>query len=146
MKLTAQNFRDVPNRFTGTFFIVIALCFYFLWLSEVVPATLNNKIPQSVAVTGLATNPVQVLDISVFLPAVFIIGIFLLKRKIIGYIMAPVFLSFFILMNITIGLLVVVMKQRGIEADYMLTIIMGLLTIACILLLIRFLKKIKLGL
>lgn len=144
--LTTGNFAKVPSHFTGIFFIVIAAFFYFLWLSEIIPALIKNDLPKSAKEGGLPTNPVQVLDISVFLPGIFITGLFLLQKKLAGYIMAPVLLSFFVLMNITIGLLVIVMKQRGIEADYMLTVIMGVLTVICIILLIIYLKKIKHGL
>src|SRR4051812_34910095 len=49
----------------GIYFIVIACLFYLLWLSEIVPATVNDVTPASLIETGLLTNPVHVIDLSV---------------------------------------------------------------------------------
>ncbi|HMQ61272.1 MAG TPA: hypothetical protein PKE06_11435 [Flavilitoribacter sp.] len=115
----------IPVRLTAWFLISIAGLFYLLWLSEVVPATLGNQTPDSLVQTGLFTNPVHVLDLSVCLPGLILTGILLLKNKPMGRMLAPVMLTFCILMDITIGSLVVVMNRHGIEGGWFLTVIMG---------------------
>jgi hypothetical protein len=57
--------------------------------------------------------------------------------------MVPVILTFFILMNITIGFLAVVMKMRGIESNLMLTVIMVFLELLSLTLVIWYLKSQK---
>jgi hypothetical protein len=61
----------------------------------------------------------------------------------VGFAMVPVILTFFILMNITIGFLAVVMKMRGIENNLMLTVIMVFLELPSLTLLIWYLKSQK---
>lgn len=139
----ATDFREVPRKLTGFYFIMFAVVFYFLWLYEIILSIFNNETPKSVEETGLITNAVHVLDLSVFLPAVLISGIFLLRRKTIGFIMAPLLLTFFILMNITIAWLVVLMKQRGAGGEYPVAIAMGVLGLFSLILLIIYIKKMK---
>lgn len=55
--------------------------------------------------------------------------------------LTPVMLTFLILMDITIGALVVVMKVRNIANDLMLVYIMGVLTLISLLLLIWYFKS-----
>lgn len=143
--VSKTQFNEVPRKTTGIYFIILAILFAFLWLSEIIPAIIANDVPESVREAGLFTNAVHVIDLSVILPGMLISGILLLKKRYIGYIMAPVFLSFFILMDITIGGLVVVMIKRGLPGSYILTIIMGALTLFSSILLIYYIKKIKTG-
>jgi hypothetical protein len=117
------------TKVTGIYFLAISILFYFLWLSEVIPSALQNTTPKSLAEVGLPTNPVHVIDLSVILPAIFITGILLLGKNVIGILFAPVMLSFFILMDITIGALVVVMKTKGLETDLSVTTIMSVLAV-----------------
>lgn len=129
--------------FVGVYFIIIAILFYFLWLSEIVPSIIQNTIPKSVADAGLLTNGVQVIDLAVILPAIFITGVFLLKGIPFGFALAPMLLTFIILMNITIGALAVVMHIKKVESDLALTVIMGVLALVSLVLLIWYLKCIK---
>lgn len=119
----------IPNKIIGIYLIVIACLFYVLWLSELIPAICTNSIPKSVVDTGLLTNPIHVLDLSVCLPALFISGILLLRKHYLGLLLAPAMLVFSILMDVTIGVLVIVMKMKGLETNMGLTIIMSLLAV-----------------
>lgn len=131
------------TRFVSVYFIIIAVLFYFLWLSEIVPSIIQNTMPKSVVDAGLFTNGVQVIDLAIILPAIFITGIFLLKGISFGFVLAPMLLTFTILMNITIGVLAIVMNSKGIESDLILTVIMGVLALVSLGLLIWYLKCIK---
>ena len=142
-KITDWFDEKIPSRFIGIYFLLIPLMFYFLWLSEILPAIINNETPKSLKETGLFTNPVHVIDLSVFLPGLFLIGILLIKRKNIGLLLAPVVLTFFIIMDITIAGLIVVMKMRGIKSDYIVTIVMSSLAVLSAVLLIVCLRSIK---
>lgn len=135
--------KNAVVRFTGIYFIVIALLFYFLWLAEIVPAIIQKSIPKSLIETGLFTNGVHVIDLSVFLPGVFIAGILLLKKIPLGIVLAPVLLTFFVFMDITIAFLVVVMKMKGLVNNITIAVVMAVLACTSLLLLLLFLKAVK---
>ncbi len=130
-------------RFIGIYFIIISVLFYFLWLSEIIPSTLQQTVPKSVTDAGLFTNAVHVLDLAVILPAIFITGIFLLSGKPLGFVLAPVFLTFFVLMDITIATLAVVIKMKGAESNLTITAIMSVLALFSLILLIWSIKSFR---
>jgi len=132
-----NSFVDVA----GIYFILISIVFYSLWLSEIIPSIMLNTIPPSVVDAGLFTNGVHVIDLSILLPGIFIVGVFLRKRKPYGFVLAPMILTFLILMDMTIATLAVIMKMKGIESNLMLTVVMSMLTLTSTALLILFLKS-----
>ena len=106
-----------PVRANGAFFIVIALLFYLLWLKDVVPAIVGNSVPASVADNDLLVNPVHVLDIAVALPGLVFTAILLFKKHELGYIFAPIYLVFTILLALALIAMVFAMKEKGIGDD-----------------------------
>lgn len=135
--------RNLPIKTTSIFFIVIAILFYFLWLSEIIPALIKNEIPKSITDNGTLTNPVHVLDLSIVLPALFITAIFMLKKKTLGFLFAPSMLMFCILMSLAIIGMVIAMQMKGMKTDWSLAIIFGFISLICTIILIIFLKNIK---
>jgi hypothetical protein len=119
--------------------------FYILWLLDIVPSMLNNTIPKKLAEVGLFTNPVQVIDLSIFLPRVFITGVLLLKNNSIGHLLTPIILVFFILMDLTIAVLTIAMVKGGVGSSYSIAIIMSLLAIFSSVLFIQNNKEIKIS-
>ena len=135
--------QKIPASSTGIFLIVITLLFYYTWLSEIIPAIMNNTTPKSVAESGLLINPVHVLDIAICLPALILTGISLIKRKSIGLLLAPTMMIFCIFMAVAIAAMVFVLKSKGLEADYNLTAIFGIITLISALFLIQYLRKLR---
>lgn len=127
-------------RVIGIYFIFISTSFYFLWLSEIIPAIIHSSLPKSLLETGLVTNGVHVIDLSFFLPGIFIAGIVLLRKKRIGLVFAPVLLSFFILMDITIGFLSLLINMRNLQGNITVAIAMAFLAMLSIALLTGFFK------
>lgn len=138
--LPEHVYGKAPVKTVAIYFLVIPVVFSFLWLSEIIPSIIANQPPKSLAETGLYTNPIEVIDLAIFLPGIFMTGIFLLKRKMLGLLFLPVMLVFIVLMDITIASLVVVMKQKGIEANYTVTIVMIALALFSLVMLIWYLK------
>jgi hypothetical protein len=95
------------------FLMVVAVLFYFLWLSEDIPALLTGSTPQTVLVNGLLTNPVHVLDMALYLPAMMLTAILLWRRKLLGYILALPMLVFSILTGIGILAAFLAMSSKG---------------------------------
>jgi hypothetical protein len=108
--------------------IATAILFGLLWLSEDVPALLAGVRPQSLVDLALPTNPVHILDLAFFLPAVIAAGVMLLKRRPFAYTVAPAFLVFLILTGVPILLTPVVQTVRGWAADWSVVGPIGALT------------------
>lgn len=134
----------MPVKTIGIYLILLAGLFYFLWLSEIITATLSNTTPSTITAAGLITNPVHALDLSVVLPGLMIVAILFLKRKPSGLLLVPAALTFGILMDITIGSLVIVMNLKGMETDISLAVIMGTFALFTLGLLIWFFKGLHL--
>lgn len=148
VKLTSFNVINwyngtVPVKTISIYLLVISGVFYILWLGEIVPAIIHQKIPENIIQNGLLTNPVHVLDISLILPAFIITAVLLLKKRNAAFVVAPAMLVFCILMNINIAGLVIAMKWKGMADSFMVAWLMGTLTIITIVMLYIFLRHLR---
>jgi hypothetical protein len=125
------------------FLIITAVLFSFLWLSEDIPALISGTRPQSLADMALPTNPVHILDLAFFLPAVLLTGVLLLKRKPLGYTFAPSAIIFIILTGVTILINPVVQSMRGEAAAWSVVGPIGTLTVLSIGLLLWLLSTMR---
>ena len=92
----------------GSLLLVLAFAFYFIWLSQDVPAIISGTLPAGLVQDGLLVNPVLVLDMGLYLPAMIITGLSLLKSRTIGYFFAYPFLLFAMLTFLGIFLMTVI--------------------------------------
>jgi hypothetical protein len=111
------------------YLMIVAGAFYLLWLSEVIPASINRTLPNALTDAGLITNPVHVLDLSVCLPGLFLVGLFSLRRMPFALTLAPAALTFTILMDLTIATISVVLYMNDLAPMSGLPIIMGVMTL-----------------
>ncbi len=125
--------------------IVTALLFGLLWLSEDVPALLAGKAPQGLAEEGVPTNVVHILDLAFFVPALILTGVFLLRRKPLGYTLAPAGMVFVLLTCVPILLTPVVQAVRGQPAAWGVWVPIGTLTVVMLALLIWLLSTVRGG-
>jgi hypothetical protein len=123
--------------------IVVAVLFCLLWLSEDIPALLAGGVPQSVRDMALPTNPVHVLDLAFFLPAVMVTGVQLLRRKVFASTVAPAFIVFLILTGMPILVTPLVQAARGEVAAWGVLVPIGTLTVAMIGLLTCLLTSVR---
>jgi hypothetical protein len=114
---------------TAWFLIVTAVLFGLLWLSEDVPALLSGSRPASVVDMALPTNPVHILDLGFFLPAVIATGVMLLKKKPLAFTVAPAFILFLVLTGIPILLTPVVQAARAETPAWGVVVPIGILTV-----------------
>jgi hypothetical protein len=124
--------RQDPARFkrrTAITLFVVAGLFYFLWLSEIIPALLSGITPQSIIDNGLPTNPVHVLDLSFLLPGLIITGILVLKDNPLGYVITPIFYSYAAMLGLAIIAMVILMAQQGFELVIPQVVIFSLMTV-----------------
>lgn len=93
---------SLARRAAGAFAVFLGVAFYALWLAEIVPAIAAGQPPKTLAEVGLITNPVQVLDVGIVLPAFVIGGIALLSGRRLGYWLVPVMPTFAVLMDLAL--------------------------------------------
>jgi len=132
-----------PRKSTAIYLFIIAGLFYLIWLKEIIPGIVGGKTPQSIVESGLLTNPVFVLDLVFVLPALIITGIKLRRKSPFAFFLAPTFLSFFIVMTMAIGGMVLLMVLRNQNGDLALSAIFGCLFVVSIFFLIKFIRCCK---
>jgi hypothetical protein len=121
----------VPRRLAGWLQIGIAVVFAGMWLADIVPALLRGDMPRAVAQDNLVTNPVYVLDLSLALPAFVLGGIMLLRRRSLGYFLAPALLTFALLMALALGGMIVLVYLRGLAADPTVAVVFAVVAATC---------------
>jgi hypothetical protein len=143
-RMDVQNWfgEKVPTRLTGVYLLLISVLFYMLWLKDVVPAILKNTMPKTVSDYNLLVNPVHVLDLSIALPGLALTAVLLMKKRRLGYILAPVLLVFLIILSIALAGMVMMAKARGIAEDMSIAVIFVVLAVISIVFLYLFLKNI----
>jgi hypothetical protein len=117
------------ERFTAVFLLLMTAVFAALWLSDIVPALVDGSTPESVLDVGLPTNPVHVLDLAFFLPAVGFVGWSLLQRHPLGYAAAPAMLVFLALTGLPVLTTVFVADHYGHDAAWQLLAPIGVITV-----------------
>lgn len=130
-----------PVRFTAGFLVGLGTIFYLLWLSGIVPALLDGTTPSELRETGLPSNPVHVLDMAFFLPALVLAGLLLWRRRSLGYVLAPVVLTTATLLGLGIVSLQFVLAARGDEPVWALAAGIGVLTVVEVALALRLLRN-----
>lgn len=104
---------NAPVRVLSVIALVIAAAFYFIWLSDVVPALLNGTLPVSVVTDNIPTPSVAVLDMAFFLPLLIAGAVLLWRRQPSGYFVIGTAFSFGILIGIAVMAMIVATAQWG---------------------------------
>jgi hypothetical protein len=128
-----------PVRQTAWVINTLVLVFATLWLSADIPATVRNTPAEELRDSGLLTNPVHVLDLSLFLPAMALAGTFLLRRRALGFVLAPVVLVAGIGIAVGVVSLSVVLSHRG-QSSIAVAVFMALLALVELIVLYRLLR------
>jgi len=146
--LSRVNVKDwfnekTPNHGLAILFIIVAAMFYMLWLKDLIPAIINNEVPESVTDYNLLVNPVHVIDLSFALPGLIITSLLLLNKHNLGYLLAPIALVFIIILTIALAAMVIMTRIKGISEDATIAIIFIILSFVSIGFLWSFLRNIK---
>lgn len=142
--LTPSEFAKIyppraPLKTTAAVLFVVAFFFATQWLREIIPSLQSGHAPKSVTDAGLLTSPVHVLDLSIVLPAFVITGIMLLRRKSEAFVLAPVLITFAILMIVAVAGMMVMLAFTGLATDYAIAAILLCMAIGLAALLFRYL-------
>lgn len=140
---TGTRFLSPAVRLPGWFLITLAVVFALLWLSEIVPDLLAGRVSTSASTWVVPTNPVHVLDLALFLPAVCVSGVLLLRRHRIGYATAPAALIFLALTSLPILVTPFVAQARGDAPGWVIIVPMSTIAITTFTVLWRLLHAMK---
>ncbi len=141
MTAIKSNFNGrTPRRAVAAYLLTLAVLFYFLWLSEAVPALLAGEVPQSVQNNGTATNAVHVLDMAWILPAMLLTAVALWRKHSAGYTLAGALLSYAALLVPAILGMAVMMSASGYPVSAPQIITFGLVFLASLGMLIWYLS------
>ncbi|UCG68051.1 MAG: hypothetical protein JSV09_09445 [Thermoplasmata archaeon] len=132
-----------PVKMTSNFLFIVATLFYFIWLSDIIPALINGKTPELVKEYKLPTNPIHVMDLAIALPGFMISAILFRKKHALGFVLAPAFIMFIIVMAIAIGGIVAVTIYKGFEGDLSLTVVFAMIAIISGIIFIALMKHLK---
>ena len=131
---------SAPVRSTAALLIGVAAVFYLLWLSAIVPATLDGTTPKALVDTGLPANAVHVLDLAIFLPGAVLAGALLWRRRALGYVLAPLVLTMMALFGVTVVCINAVLAARGLDAVWAVALGMTAFSTVALVALSRFLS------
>jgi hypothetical protein len=131
---------SLPNKFIGGFLMFCSTAIALLWLSVIIPPMLKHSVPEEVE--HYTTLVVQALDLSILLPASFISGWLLYKRRDFGFIIAPVYIVFLTLLMLALTAKVMAMGILGYNIIPVVYIIpsFALITLICFIIIFSKLK------
>jgi hypothetical protein len=121
----ARYTEKTPVKAVSLFLAVLATFFYFLWLSELIPALLAGKIPQSITDSGTPSNVIHVLDMAWILPSFGIAAVSLWRKHSLGYTIAGILLPFFVLLVLAILSMVMLQARDGLPDTLPQVVIFG---------------------
>jgi hypothetical protein len=102
-ELPARVSPRLPRRAIGLYLVATSVAFAALWLLDVVPAMLGGDVPRSLEGTTLPVNVVQVLDFGFTLPLAAIAGVWLIRRRSLGYLLSGAMLVFLTLESVSVA-------------------------------------------
>jgi len=130
-----------PRRTTAVTFLVVAAAATVGELKEIVTAIYAGRLPASVAETGQRTDPIHVLDLCFFLPVVGTAAILLLRRKAMGFMLAPVLMVTMILISLEVITITAVFARKGLPSSLEPVISFGACAVFLTVLLVWFLRS-----
>ncbi|NOY61523.1 MAG: hypothetical protein GXO75_21640 [Calditrichaeota bacterium] len=132
-----------PVKTVSIYLAVLAVLFYFIWLSEIVPALMAGEIPQSIRDNGTPTNAVHVLDMAWVLPSFGITVVSLWRKQALGYTLAGAVLSYGVFLTLAILSMVMFMIREGHPVVVPQVVIFGVLFAISLGMLIWYMRGLK---
>lgn len=143
VRLRAMVRPTAPVRAVGAVLAGVGALFGLLWLSEIVPATVDGVTPQTLVDTGLVTNPVWVLDLAIVLPAMVVAGVLLRRGRALGYLLAVPLLAFGAAMGVAILGMFGALAIAGETVGAVSVVMVSLVLVAEVAALARFLAHVR---
>ena len=134
---------NTPVRLVSVFFLVLGILFYLLWLREDIPALVTGMIPPSVTEANVPTNPVHILDIGLFIPALLLTALLLWRRKLLGSLLAGSLLVFCTLMETVILSIFLAMSSKGMPTSIGIEVFFAIIIVVSLILSVLYIREVK---
>lgn len=131
------------KKIVSLFLILLGVLFYLVWLKDIIPNLLGNKVPNSITEAGLVTNGVYVIDIAILLPALILSGYYLRKNKSVGYLLVGILLPFSLIMMVNIAFIIYYLGTKGLPTDNSVLSVFGFLSLLTLVINALYFKNIK---
>lgn len=141
--LKASFDRTVPHKQLAILLGITATLFYLIWLKDLIPALIADEKPLSVVEAGLASNPVHVLDMGLFLPLLALTAVWMWRNDAKAYVFAAPILVLGIIMGAAIIGMGITMQMMGVAVDMAVTVIFSIIIAVDLGFLIWFLSHMK---
>ena len=141
--LSTSFLSNTKSKIVSALLMIIGILFGLLWLSEIVPSILSNKIPSSLVETGLWVNPVHVLDLALILPGMIITSVMLWRRNMLGFLMAVPLMVFSVTMGAGIISMFIISAIKGMPSSLPAGMIIGLIMLLSVYFSYLFLREVK---
>jgi hypothetical protein len=132
-----------PVKTVSIYLAVLVVLFYWMWLSEIIPALAAGEIPQSVQEDETPTNAVHVVDMAWLLPACAITAVSLWRKQPLGYTLAGAMLSHLAFLILSILSMVVFQLQGGHTLLVPEVMVFAVVFVANLVMLIWYLKDLR---
>ena len=113
---------EIPVKTAGGFLIFNTVSIALLWLGVVVPPLLDGSVIP-LQTEHYTTLIVQGLDLALLLPICFVSAVLFMKRRPMGYLLAPIYLVFLTLMMMALTAKIIAMGMLGQEIFPVIVII-----------------------
>ncbi len=106
-----------PRRGAAGLLWAVVVVFGALWLADIVPALLDGTQPESLVESATPTNGVEVLDLSLLLPAAALSAVWLHRREARGHVVATALMGFVVVLGLALAAMVVGLVSAGLASD-----------------------------
>lgn len=130
-------------RVVSVFFLILGIVFCLLWLREDVTALVTGVIPPSVTEANLPTNPVHILDVGLYLPAMLITAVLLWRKKLLGFLLAGPLLVFSALMGTAILSIFLVTGSQGMPTSVGIEVFFALIIVISLVLSVLYIREVN---
>ncbi|WP_458189552.1 hypothetical protein [Haladaptatus sp. NG-WS-4] len=127
------------------FQLVVALMVALLWLSEILSATLDGTVPESIVTADIPVNVIYSLDLGVLVPAFVLSAYWLWRGRAWGYAFTGVLLVKIATLGLAVLAMVVFQVSDGQTVPLPQIVIFGLLSLLGVALMARFVLSIRPG-
>lgn len=128
------------RRATGMFMLAVVVMFAANWLRQIGASVMSGHLPADLVANGWPMNPVWVEDLGFVLPLIGIGGVWLLRERPTGILIAVAMLVFQTLLSVTLLSMAVSMTMAGQASDVMLLGIFGTIAIVSAALAVTWLR------
>jgi hypothetical protein len=146
-----MHFNDLQTSFSANplarvvrvFFLLLGIVFCLLWLREDISALVTGVIPPSVTEANLPTNPVHILDLGFYLPAMLITTVLLWRKNLLGFLLAGPLLVFSVLMGTAILSIFLVTGSQGIATSVGIEAFFALIIVVSLVLSVLYIRAVE---